>query len=377
MKLTPRGTVMVVPSAPAGGLGDDGLVRGCLAGLSQLGLRACAVELGRPWYAEDGIRSTASGLGDGLRVASALNRVRTYSLERWSGAIYVIGADVLDGTYGVEAMLARLQYLKRLAQRGARLNFVGFSWEAHNKEIVEALQGLPSVRFAARDGESQCRFESQTGLRADLGADLAFLVDSMQAPAEPDRAVIAEWRARGMAVVGLTPNGLWRHRYPSMETDLVRLLDHPGMADVGVVLVPHDRRSGQDDGAFAAEIQARVTNGATGRVLLSRIDSFPASRGILSLVDLHIAGRMHSGISSLSVGTPAIMLAFQKKAQGILADAGMEHSALDPRHLPETESVVRLIRCAIRDAPMRRQVLKERLPSIRNRALSGLSGDIG
>lgn len=366
---------LVLPPAPAGGLGDDGLVRGAISGLASVGTEARVIEVGRPWYADAiTLRSTAATpTWVPMAPRRAANKATELYVERRATEVYALFADVLDGFYGERSVLAKLAHLQGLGLRGTRLHLVGFSWENGSPSIVEALRGLPNARFSTRDPISTERFHADTGLPVQRGADLAYLVPQVRAAPAQIASQVANWRQQGMSVLGITPNALWRQRAPGMFDGLVALVNHPEMRDVGFVLVPHDRRDNQDDHLFAEQILA-ASPSAASRIVLPEVPDFPASRGLLQLVDVHLAGRMHSGISAMSVTTPALMISLQQKMLGILEDAGQDGSAVSPDQIPDTEEFVGVVRAALAGFATRQEALAGNLPAIRRRALSGLLG---
>jgi polysaccharide pyruvyl transferase WcaK-like protein len=309
-----------------------------------------------------------------LVIQRAGHKAMRYWVERRATDAYFISADTLDGFYGEQAIIARLAGMRRLGENGTRVHIVGFSWGHSSQAVVQALHDIPNVRFSARDPISFERFQSQTGLPVQRGSDIAYLVSQITPPAAELVAQIDKWRASGLAVVGLTPNGLWQGRLPHMHESLSRFMQHRRMRDAAFVLVPHDRRPAQEDYSLCVQIKAGAGPAASGRIIVADLHSYAAGRGILASVDLHLSGRMHAGISAMSVTTPAVMISVQEKMLGVLQDAGQDDLAVSPERLADTDQFVTDTLAVLAGAPARRTALAGRVAGLRANALSGLLG---
>lgn len=367
----------ILPPTAAGSLGDEAVVRGCLAGLENYSGGSSVLEIGPPWYADElGLPTTAAHFRvPSAKIRSATNRVRRAFAERLANDIYVPSTDILDGFYGEQVMLDRLEHLSRLSNRGTRVHFIGFSWNSAPPSVIDALRGVPEARFSTRDALSHDRFQTDTGLIADQGSDLAYLVNQHEPPPAETTALLSTWRDSGRQIVGITPNALWSTRYPQLNRSLAEMITHPALQEACFVLVPHDSRAGQDDHALARSISNIAGRGVADRVIVFKTRSYLSGRGVLALVDLHVAGRMHSGISAMSMGTPAIMLSLQDKVLGVLADANQQGMSISPGDAESTENLVKVVCDRLTETEARRESLNQQLASIRQRALMGLTGN--
>ena len=367
---------VICPPTAAGSLGDEAVVRGALEGLRQTVGPALIIEQGYPWYRDQlGVRSTAIAPRVlPVKVRKSVNTAVRAAAQRLAVDIYLPSTDVLDGFYGATALLARLTALRRIAERGTRLHFVGFSWEGAPTSITDALRTLPNARFSARDEHSREFFSAQTRLQCGLGSDLAYLVSPFQKPTFSTVERLSRWREQGLKIVGLTPNALWSERYPGIVSSLARLVRHRDMADVAFVFVPHDSRPGQSDVLLSEQILDEAGTRHDSRVMIPAVPSFLSSRGILGQVDVHVAGRMHSGIAAMSMGTPAIMISLQDKVLGVLANAKQADLAISRDHAADTDSLAALVGRTLQQASDRRLALTEELPRLRSSALKGLVG---
>lgn len=329
---------MILISPPAerpGSYGDEAVMLGILGFARSQGIRVMIYEHRASYWA------SCFGLGGarraglrGLRAHAALSRLFGRGLAR---DVLVPGTDSLDGTYSPRRQLDRIALAQAVADRGGRVSFVGFSWERSDPDIIEALRQVLNARFILRDEASLERFMLDTGLgeRATLGADLAYLVGaSGTAPLDLVRRV-RHWRDEGLAVVTVTPNGLWTRsdegRLAALSAAITELSD-----TAAFVLVPHDARRGQSDLAAARSVEALLPAMAVRK----RVSIFPArgyveARAAIRLADVHIAGRMHSAISAWSQHRPALVFGYQHKALGQAEGVGQSDALIAPDSPPE------------------------------------------
>lgn len=99
---------------------------------------------------------------------------------------------------------------------------------------------------------------------------------------------------------------------------LVRLIETLG---VEIVLLPHsvnDSRPDDDDRQYLRTIYGAVACRCPERVSMVADDPrAERMKGILAQCDVVVAARMHCGIHAVSVGTPAVFLAYSDKAWGM------------------------------------------------------------
>lgn len=91
-----------------------------------------------------------------------------------------------------------------------------------------------------------------------------------------------------------------------------------------VTLVPHvlDSPSADNDVRVLPDV-VRAVGGVVDVAIPTSLDDV---RGIVGAADLVIGSRMHVCLNALSVGTPAIALAYSRKFQPLLADLGWPHT---------------------------------------------------
>lgn len=167
--------VLVAPAAP-GSKGDEGMLRGALALLGDIPVRIVNPDPG--W---------TSVLADAGRAPDALTEIhmpiRDYRSELRGGDLLLfIGADVVDGTCGLEPALSRICLMADAVLHGLPV-FVPCSFRSNvNRDIIQRLRLLPDIRFLIRDFHSQENFQRQTGLTAEYFPDLSFFSGTSSLP---------------------------------------------------------------------------------------------------------------------------------------------------------------------------------------------------
>ncbi|MEK6237659.1 MAG: polysaccharide pyruvyl transferase family protein, partial [Planctomycetales bacterium] len=207
-------SVLILPPAPQGSLGDEALVRGAMRGLRDQGIPRIGLlgygdqELGGLSGVDERIALRGlfdDSLGPSMRFALQASRYDSF---------LVLGADVVDGAYSPRRSVYRLNLCRLAALTGAECRVIGFSMNASPApEAVEAFRALPdAVALYPRDPNSLRRLEQSAGRPAQLCADPAFLLEP-KSGAAVDRASawIDRQRAEGRTILGLNAN---KHALP-------------------------------------------------------------------------------------------------------------------------------------------------------------------
>jgi polysaccharide pyruvyl transferase WcaK-like protein len=205
----------------------------------------------------------------------------------------------------------------------------------------------------ARDSESACAAE-RLGQRADvLTTDVVFALAVPQ-PAPPRDVVIN--------ISGLLrqPSPHVNHvAYRRVVRSIYDRLVHEGRS---VSLLAHVMPSDNTDDDVPAVQAFRAEHASEAEVLLPR--SLTEVRSILAGAVLVIGSRMHACLNALSVGTPAVPLAYSRKFAPLLSDLGWPH-VVDLR-CDEEDATNRVAALAMMD-------LKAEVPEVVERAHSTLA----
>jgi hypothetical protein len=159
---------MVPPAAP-GSKGDEGMLRGALSLLQGFPVMIVNPEAGPDW---------TSILGDAGREPDGLTEtqmpIRDYLPElRGGDLLLVIGADVIDGTCGLEPASSRIDLMAEAALNGLPVFFT-CSFRSHvDRSIIQRLRLLPEICLLIRDIHLPENFQRLKGLAAEYYPDLS------------------------------------------------------------------------------------------------------------------------------------------------------------------------------------------------------------
>lgn len=342
-----RGSLLV-PPAPPGSLGDEAMVVATLNALAERGISGVAMV-----GPDDGRWSECLGPVESLDVKrllpargrQILDPVRR--LSRYS-RLFVLGADVVDGSYGPHANPARaLQLLRLAALAGLDCRLLGFSYSSRAAPwATDRLRRLPrGVQLLVRDPRSLARLAPVVGGRARLVADVAFLLEpaGLAERAAAAFAWIAEQRALGRLIVAVNLNSFFVSDFASPDAMIATYKEAleavaREACPIAVLSVGHDRRGGVSDMTLAERFCEAIAPRIPASCLPEGVTAGEV-RAASALVDLALSGRMHVTIGCMAVGTPVASITYQEKFEGLyemwgLSDLWIDRTAAgDPRQL--------------------------------------------
>jgi len=383
----PRSAVIVAPASP-GSLGDDAMMSALATHLAAHGferLRVAAWQAEDEWRSQgvrlDRIRLPQGGLGQWIRFA---HRIRE------DAALFVVGADMLDGCYGLRPAL-RLLGAADLAGRLGLMTVVtgcSYGFAAHPLSVRFLRRLSHRVQVLARDRYSKCRLEEALRRPAVLVADVAFLLSPARSGDSPLASEVCAWirqqrqtGARLVLACNVNPLPLAQAGHsvgPLIEAyrETLMHLDREA-GPVRVVLVPHDHRQPSGDvGSLWALNEALPAGLVRNTVLLERPSSAAEAKAIIGECDLALSGRMHLAIAALGSGVPVVSLGYQGKCEGLFQHFDLEDLVLDWR---EALKPGRLVSWVTPIVARRKQVTAQiaaRLPGVLDLAALNL-GSLG
>ncbi|WP_428419889.1 polysaccharide pyruvyl transferase family protein [Methylibium sp.] len=265
------------------------------------------------------------------------------SAERMSSVspthVFTIGADVLDGSYDPDFSLRLLALTDLAARKGAVCSVTGFSFSKKPyRALAKAYSSASrSIVFRLRDRRSFERFREFCSARAELVADVAFLLkpDPHSARTNDLRSWITERRAEGQKVIGLNFHPLLlppvrRGELPSFVASLADSISSLiANANCSVVLLAHDFRGTSADHHCLGPLYDSLQRSVPGRVF-NADEEFSASelKGLVGALDGVISGRMHLAIASLGMGTPVFAFSYKDKMEGLLMHFALSESMM-------------------------------------------------
>jgi colanic acid/amylovoran biosynthesis protein len=266
------------PGDPSGSLGDMAMFAALMQSLRQHTPAARFTIVGTR---DHSIRMP--GIGEVPVVAAwegTAGAIAFDALIRRHHALFVMGADILDGKYGAALVQRIVTYCNHSVQLGIPATTLGFSFNRQPRlPAVQALARLhPSVTVNVRDQPSLDRFTRIVGTQARLCADSAFLMppaDDADADTEAE-AWIAAMRSTGRIPVGINLNA--HALAPAIsEVGMDGLITHIAsqfalageQLGLAFLLIPHDLKLQSADAAmlqtFASCSNAASSTCATPR----------------------------------------------------------------------------------------------------------------
>jgi polysaccharide pyruvyl transferase WcaK-like protein len=321
-------------SNPSGSLGDMAMFTALLQSLRTCNAAATFTIIGTRNHS-----IAVPGIGEVPVVAAWIGRAGTIAFDkliRQNHALFVMGADILDGKYGAALVQRIVAYCNHSVQLGIPATTLGFSFNRYpRRPTVHALSRLhPKVTVNVRDQPSLDRFARIVGIPATLCADSAFLMPPAADPAPDAEAWIAAMRAAGRSPVGVNLNAhalapaLAQVGTDALIAHLAAQLRLAGEADkLAFMLIPHDLKPQSADTTMLQALEKQLQQSGFLHVRYTPIDRPDVIKRLVGLLDLVITGRMHLAIASLGSGTPTLSIAYQDKFEGLYqhVDLPLEH----------------------------------------------------
>lgn len=184
-------------------------------------------------------------------------------------------------------------------------------------------------QLMVRDSVSLAYCRDQLRLRCPLHLfpDLAFALQT-----EPVPAAGQEPLQVGVTVIDRGSQNRRFERQEAYEAAVVQVLgwlQRERGAVITIFAQCYGPSPDQDDRAVSRRVAARLTERGVPALVRDDLRDPCALQQAYSRMSLVIATRMHTAIMALSGGTPAIVVSYQPKALGMMADFGLEPSVVD------------------------------------------------
>jgi polysaccharide pyruvyl transferase WcaK-like protein len=317
----------------------------------------------------------------GFRTASVWNEgdfvdtVARFFRETGPDAVFVVGADLIDGHYG-EIWSAKLLIAADIAARmGIPVSMLGFSFNNRPSAlIVETLNELHhSVILNVRDEISLERIRRLTTACGFIVADSAFM---LQAETIPSVEAVASWaderRQIGRRVLAFNIHPMLFPRASRKQIEALvaksadALFEVSRLRDAAWLLLPHDFRDELGDEICLKPIMNRLAP-RLGDDIRYFEGEHAASvlKGVAGTADGIVTGRMHLAIAGLAQGVPAAGLTYQDKFEGLF-----RHFELSGEFLLSSSAVIDgsnlrdLLLRFYDNIPKLRETVTRRLPAV-------------
>jgi polysaccharide pyruvyl transferase WcaK-like protein len=246
--------------------------------------------------------------------------------------LVIVGADILDGGYGLEISVERLKAIRLANKMGLKTKILGFSLNSNvPKAIVKEFKKTSKFCILnMRDSESYNRMVKliNTDVNVRLTADVVFLSKTNFNFLDNDRYInytkwILDMKQKNKTIIGFCPNAIQASKRGEIKyffemLSLLKYLNAKG--DYAFVFLYHDLRFASKDlsdsilSAYLSDI-FRLTN--PNLFYTNQIKNGVELRSYLECVDFTVTGRMHFGISGLTMGKPMFGIGYQDKFTGL------------------------------------------------------------
>ena len=299
--------VIVIPSDAVGSKGDEAMVRGVLNLFQgrKIELYTQRNELWKGWLIDRNGEFEES----------------YYELKDMADTIHepvqmvIIGADIMDGLFGKEDTLTRINIAEKVIDEGGRVDVFSCSFRSNaNLDILEKIVNVGNrIHFHLREQSSLHNFEAQTGLKADYFPDLAFLCEKHATErTEKICEVLKEWKDEGRDIVAVNfcehsfkgfyrdANDVNRKKYVADAVDAI-LKAAPNAA---IVLISHDtkRWPGHYEDCWYSNVAKDYLSEVDSERKVLVLDEFLTEAELLevmSYADVAVSGRMHLTIAGI------------------------------------------------------------------------------
>lgn len=287
-----------------------------------------------------------------------VNFLKLLLLIRKCSLVYVIGADIMDGTYRVHNSINRLRVIELAHRIGVKAQISGFSVSKNILPVVKTkfIQIAKDVKLKIRDVESYMRMKNFiTADRLILTNDIAFICpdvpESYQTKTYIDYKIwVNAAKANGKSIIGVCPNAIQAKKIglENYLSGFKQLLEH--FLEVGnyaFVFLYHDIRPICDqasDSTLSAVLDEYFRARSVDCFYTDQIRNGVELKGYVSLIDFTITGRMHLGISGLTFSKPMFGVSYANKFEGMvkLFDIDPNICLIDYDKLSESKDKVRL-----------------------------------
>ncbi|MGA9165108.1 MAG: polysaccharide pyruvyl transferase family protein [Thiobacillus sp.] len=339
-------------SDPSGSLGDMAMLSGLMQSLRARNPASTFTIIGERSHS-----IAVPGVGAIPVVPAWTGRSGTIAFDRLirqHHALFVMGADILDGKYGAALVQRIVAYCNHSVQLGIPATTLGFSFNLNpRRAAIHALSRLhPKVKVNVRDQPSLDRFIRIVGIPATLCADSAFLMTpATEAEAEAE-AWIAAMRHAGRTPAGINLNAhalapaIAQVGMDTLIAHIARQLKQAGEQNrLAYMLIPHDFKSQSGDMAMLHALEKKLRHDGFTHVRYTPINRPDTIKRVVGLLDLVITGRMHLAIASLGSGTPILSITYQDKFEGLhqLFGLSLEHT-ITPLQCLSDELLIRVNR---------------------------------
>lgn len=238
--------------------------------------------------------------------------------------LLVIGADILDGGYGIQHSLKYFEAMEIANRHNKRVQIEGFSFnKTKQKQIINTINKVSTfATLCVRDLISYKRLQEHGCKNLIQVTDMSFLLNISSYKksnyAEALYKKLEKIKKTGIDIIGL-------HLTSKTNKDANAFIDKISESlkeykNAQIVILPHDIRILQtklSDYNMGLLINQKLTEAGYNCINAYDLDNIIDVKYIVSLLDLLISSRMHIVISALSSNVPALSFVYQDKFEGL------------------------------------------------------------
>jgi len=291
-------------------------------------------------------------------------------------ALWVLGADVIDGAYDAVDADRMVMLASIYAQRRRSGAILGFSFNsAPSSRVVNTLRAASTqLHLRVRDPRSWKRIRQFTGLKPKLVADLAFMLkpDALSTRLAATTAWVAQQKSLGHAVLGFNLHPMLIQGGDPVQLNALKATALDALArmlsthKLSLVFISHDHRSAVGDHLCLAPIHAELARHFSDRIHLpEQALSAAQLKALAGEMDGVVTGRMHLAIASLGMGVPVLGLGYQDKFEGLFDQFHLPPELLlQPTTLRHNDDLHRSLVHFLQCLPELRASVKAHLPKV-------------
>lgn len=376
-------SIVLVPSWE-GSLGDEAVIDSISTALKELGHHVTLIHFQKEngWSHLENI-DDRFGIPNYFKSGGWPEHIRFIKLFSKNKYFYLLGTDMLDGSYGDWLASGLLKITHHAALTGLKTTIVSFSINSiQNTDCIKMIGHLPnSIRLCVRDNISKKRLEQLLPhKRLLLTADIAFLLKPIIKSYETIQILkwIEQQKANNRMILGVNINN---HLIQNQTHDLIASIKtalsniYKKTSNLSILLIPHDFRASNNEIAILKEFYAQLECQIDAKHLqiIKNIIQASEIKEIVKGVDLVINGRMHLSIACMSVGTPVGCFVYQGKFEGLFNHFSIPFDYLvNPALMLDSSNSELFIKKCINDRELIKQKIIDNTEKTLNKAFQNI-----
>jgi polysaccharide pyruvyl transferase WcaK-like protein len=270
--------------------------------------------------------------------------------------VYILGADIMDGSYGYYSSIDRIRMLRLAEKIGVKNEISGFSVSNNILPTVqkELIKVSKHTIIKARDIDSYNRLNAfLPSERLLLTNDIAFICPDVPSTYRGDIFDnYLEWsvdvKDKSGMIIGFCSNSIQAKKM-GLDNYLKSMIDLISKflkrRDFSIVFLYHDTRPLCDletDKTISEKLYKHFVKNNVNCFFPSGISNGVELKGYLHQVDFTLTGRMHLGISGITSSKPMFGVCYANKFEGMVRLFGInpEFCLIEYNDLTHSEEII-------------------------------------